>query len=129
MKSSTSPRSTCFASESEKRVLKNDDKANRCTSYCRRNHRMANSRLPNRLGARPLLLLSRVRLQVSAGGDDRASRNCIWHHRHRRQRDSRNLLLHLLNHQPYRRCRAGPSRREESCARWHFHFGYWLSAV
>jgi len=31
------------------------------------------------LGTRPLLLLSRVRLQVSAGGDDRASRNRIWH--------------------------------------------------
>jgi len=89
---------------------------------------MANSRLPNRLGARALLLLSRVRLQVSAGGDDRASRNRIWHHRHRRQRDSWNLLLHLLNHQPYRRRCAGPRRREEGCARRHFHFGDRLPA-
>src|SRR6266436_2821200 len=65
MKSSISPRSTCFASEAEKRSS-NDDKADCSTSYCRRNQRMANSRLPNCLGARPLLLLSRVRLQVSA---------------------------------------------------------------
>jgi hypothetical protein len=58
------------------------------------NQRMANSRLPNRLGTRPLLLLSRVRLEVSASGDDRASCNRIRHQRHRLNAKSIGLLPH-----------------------------------
>jgi len=80
---------------------------------------MANSRYQIAWGLALCFYFLEYASRSAAGGDDRASRNRIWHHAIGVSAILE-LLLHLLNHQPYRRCCAGPSRREESCARRDF---------